>query len=34
MHGVVKELAIGRRTRGRDEDGSLPHAPPVAAEPQ
>ena len=21
MHGVVKELAIGRRTRGRDEDG-------------
>jgi tRNA/rRNA methyltransferase len=23
MHGVVKELATGRRTRGRDEDGAL-----------
>ena len=26
MHGVVKELATGRRTRGRDEDGVLPGA--------
>ncbi len=34
MHGIVKELAIGRRTRGRDEDGSLPPVPPLALEPQ
>jgi tRNA/rRNA methyltransferase len=30
MHGVVKELAIGRRTRGRDEDGTaltIPRSP-------
>jgi tRNA C32,U32 (ribose-2'-O)-methylase TrmJ len=27
MHGIVKELATGRRTRGRDEDGALPSPP-------
>ncbi len=27
MHGIVKELATGRRTRGRDEDGAVPSPP-------